>query len=233
MAASGVLYLATIATLCVSFWNIKSAYAADSHYPASTDHITPTSGTWQLHADRSDTPPHRDGYVQQSLSQHDKTITSTNDKTITSTNDVSISPPGAHHVRVSSQESSDSRSSVLGAEMDEVSTTSQPLLLFSITDIINTDIINNSNTGIVSNITNSSVFMPHYYSTEFATVATSLSAIIFTLGLLGNLLVVVVIVRIHSMQTTTNCYLLSLALSDSMVLISATLPAIPGKHLHT
>ncbi|BFZ19301.1 hypothetical protein BsWGS_22339 [Bradybaena similaris] len=71
---------------------------------------------------------------------------------------------------------------------------------------------------------------PHaqvYYSTLFAVVAATLSSIIFVLGILGNVLVIIVIARTRSMHTTTNCYLLSLAVADSLVLLSATLVAIP------
>ncbi|CAG5128161.1 unnamed protein product, partial [Candidula unifasciata] len=71
------------------------------------------------------------------------------------------------------------------------------------------------------------VELPSYYSPLFAAVAATLSAVIFTFGILGNILVVVVIIRTRSMHTTTNCYLLSLALADSLVLLTATLPAIP------
>ncbi|CAL1540004.1 unnamed protein product, partial [Lymnaea stagnalis] len=68
---------------------------------------------------------------------------------------------------------------------------------------------------------------PKTYSVLFAAVAATLSAIIFIFGLLGNILVVIVIARTRSMHTTTNCYLLSLAVADSLVLLSGTLPAIP------
>ncbi|KAK6981895.1 thyrotropin-releasing hormone receptor [Biomphalaria glabrata] len=68
---------------------------------------------------------------------------------------------------------------------------------------------------------------PIRYSVLFASVAATLSAIIFVFGLLGNILVVIVIARTRSMHTTTNCYLLSLAVADSLVLLSATLPSIP------
>lgn len=68
---------------------------------------------------------------------------------------------------------------------------------------------------------------PAHYSSLFVIVAATLSAVVFTFGILGNILVVVVIIRTRSMHTTTNCYLLSLALADSLVLLTATLPAIP------
>ncbi|XP_060063137.1 thyrotropin-releasing hormone receptor-like [Ylistrum balloti] len=52
-------------------------------------------------------------------------------------------------------------------------------------------------------------------------------SIIFVIGMLGNILVIVVISRRRSMQTPTNCYLISLSVADCLLLLSATLPAIP------
>ena len=65
------------------------------------------------------------------------------------------------------------------------------------------------------------------YSLGYRVVAVTLSAAVFSIGFVGNALVVVVIGRSRSMQTPTNCYLLSLAVADCIVLISAALPAIP------
>ncbi|XP_005106515.1 thyrotropin-releasing hormone receptor-like, partial [Aplysia californica] len=91
--------------------------------------------------------------------------------------------------------------------------------------------VNESSGGGSSSSSSSDVPPPApsamYYSSLFAAVAVTLSAVIFTFGILGNALVVLVIVRTRSMHTTTNCYLLSLAVADLLVLISATLPAIP------
>ncbi|KAK6178109.1 hypothetical protein SNE40_012938 [Patella caerulea] len=68
---------------------------------------------------------------------------------------------------------------------------------------------------------------PNHYSPLFRLIAASISAIIFVVGFIGNILVVVVIARTRSMHTPTNCYLLSLAVADVIVLLSATLPSIP------
>ncbi|XP_041376736.1 thyrotropin-releasing hormone receptor-like [Gigantopelta aegis] len=69
--------------------------------------------------------------------------------------------------------------------------------------------------------------IPVYYSTLFRWIAASLGAIIFIVGVAGNVLVVLVISQTKFMHTTTNCYLVSLAIADCIVLLSATLPSIP------
>ncbi|XP_025076291.1 thyrotropin-releasing hormone receptor-like isoform X3 [Pomacea canaliculata] len=69
--------------------------------------------------------------------------------------------------------------------------------------------------------------LPTYYSALYRAIAVTLSSIIFTVGFVGNVLVVIVIARTRSMHTTTNCYLLSLAVADCLVLLAATLPAVP------
>ncbi|KAK7505364.1 hypothetical protein BaRGS_00003526, partial [Batillaria attramentaria] len=68
---------------------------------------------------------------------------------------------------------------------------------------------------------------PQYYSSLYRAIAVTLSSIVFTVGLVGNILVVIVIARTRSMHTTTNCYLLSLAVADCLVLVAATFPAVP------
>lgn len=68
---------------------------------------------------------------------------------------------------------------------------------------------------------------PQYYDPLYQGVAVTLSAVVFTVGFVGNVLVVIVIARTRSMHTTTNCYLLSLAVADCLVLLAATLPAVP------
>ncbi|XP_070575942.1 thyrotropin-releasing hormone receptor-like isoform X1 [Ptychodera flava] len=47
-------------------------------------------------------------------------------------------------------------------------------------------------------------------------------------GIVGNTMVVLVVCRISHMRTPTNCYLVSLATADSLVLISACVPATVG-----
>jgi len=64
------------------------------------------------------------------------------------------------------------------------------------------------------------------FSSTYQIVATLLLIIVFLTGLLGNLLVIVVVIRSEEMRTITNFYLVSLACSDVLILLSCTLPAI-------
>lgn len=65
------------------------------------------------------------------------------------------------------------------------------------------------------------------YSPLYRIISLTINIILFLVGILGNILVVVVVIRTRSMRTPTNCYLMSLAIADCLVLMSATLPAIP------
>ena len=64
-------------------------------------------------------------------------------------------------------------------------------------------------------------------SLEYTVVAVGLPLIIFIIGLAGNILVIIVILKRRSLQTPTNCYLLSLCVADCILLISSNLPTIP------
>ncbi|XP_069114381.1 thyrotropin-releasing hormone receptor-like [Argopecten irradians] len=65
------------------------------------------------------------------------------------------------------------------------------------------------------------------YPALYKIIALTVPLVIFTVGILGNLLVIIVISRRRSMQTPTNCYLISLSVADCLLLLSATLPSIP------
>ena len=67
---------------------------------------------------------------------------------------------------------------------------------------------------------------PAYYSVPYRIVGCLFVSVIFMVGLIGNVMVVIVVARTRSMHTTTNCYLVSLAVADVLVLVSATLPTI-------
>ncbi|MBN3278557.1 TRFR protein, partial [Polyodon spathula] len=63
-------------------------------------------------------------------------------------------------------------------------------------------------------------------SIEYKVVSTLLVIIICGLGIVGNIMVVLVVLTTKHMRTPTNCYLVSLAVADLMVLIAAGLPNI-------
>lgn len=65
------------------------------------------------------------------------------------------------------------------------------------------------------------------YSTLYRVISLIINIILFLVGIVGNILVVIVVIRTRTMRTPTNCYLMSLAVADCLVLLSATLPAIP------
>ena len=72
---------------------------------------------------------------------------------------------------------------------------------------------------------------PEYYSPAYRAVGTVLVGIIFVVGLVGNVLVVAVVTRTRSMHTPTNWYLVSLAVADILLLVSAPLPTLIEYHL--
>ena len=65
-----------------------------------------------------------------------------------------------------------------------------------------------------------------YYSMDYRIVGFLFVSLIFVVGLVGNIMVVVVVARTRSMHSPTNCYLVSLAVADCFVLISAPLPTL-------
>ena len=62
---------------------------------------------------------------------------------------------------------------------------------------------------------------PSYYSYNYRIVGTLFQGLILLIGVLGNLLVVLVVYRTRSMHSPTNCYLVSLAVADCVVLVAA------------
>ncbi|XP_026544505.1 thyrotropin-releasing hormone receptor [Notechis scutatus] len=63
-------------------------------------------------------------------------------------------------------------------------------------------------------------------TTEYQVVTIFLVLLICGLGIVGNIMVVLVVLRTKHMRTPTNCYLVSLAVADLMVLVAAGLPNI-------
>ncbi|KAL7057880.1 hypothetical protein AAHC03_017041 [Spirometra sp. Aus1] len=67
---------------------------------------------------------------------------------------------------------------------------------------------------------------PLYYSLPFQILGTIAAILILSVGLSGNILVIVVILWSSKMRTPTNCYLVSLSFSDLLFLLNATAPLI-------
>ncbi|XP_053201947.1 neurotensin receptor type 1-like [Panonychus citri] len=62
---------------------------------------------------------------------------------------------------------------------------------------------------------------PSYYAVSYRIIGTIFQGFILIIGVLGNIMVVIVVVKTRSMRTPTNCYLVSLSIADLMVLIAA------------
>ncbi|XP_059363144.1 thyrotropin releasing hormone receptor 2 [Carassius carassius] len=63
-------------------------------------------------------------------------------------------------------------------------------------------------------------------SLEYKTVSVFLVLLVCGVGIVGNVMVVLVVLTTRHMRTPTNCYLVSLAVADLMVLVAAGLPNI-------
>ncbi|XP_030645097.1 thyrotropin-releasing hormone receptor b [Chanos chanos] len=63
-------------------------------------------------------------------------------------------------------------------------------------------------------------------SIEYKVISALLVFAICTLGIIGNVMVILVVLNTKHMRTPTNCYLVSLAVADLMVLTAAGLPNI-------
>ncbi|TNN57457.1 Thyrotropin-releasing hormone receptor [Liparis tanakae] len=62
------------------------------------------------------------------------------------------------------------------------------------------------------------------YSLQYKVISSVLLLVICALGVVGNVMVVLVVLTTKHMRTPTNCYLVSLAVADLMVLTAAGLP---------
>nr|XP_040569642.1 thyrotropin-releasing hormone receptor-like [Lepeophtheirus salmonis] len=70
-----------------------------------------------------------------------------------------------------------------------------------------------------------------YYSFSYALVGTLFQSIIFIVGVAGNGLVCAVVKKTKSMHSTTNCYLVSLAIADTITLVSSVPQEILSYHI--
>ncbi|XP_078124008.1 thyrotropin-releasing hormone receptor b [Sander vitreus] len=64
------------------------------------------------------------------------------------------------------------------------------------------------------------------YSIQYKVISSLLLFTICALGIVGNVMVILVVLTTKHMRTPTNCYLVSLAVADLMVLTAACLPTI-------
>ena len=62
---------------------------------------------------------------------------------------------------------------------------------------------------------------PEYYGRLYGIVGTVFQSAILLAGVLGNMMVVITVRGTKSLHTTTNCYLVSLALADLITLLSS------------
>ncbi|XP_029952825.1 thyrotropin releasing hormone receptor 2 [Salarias fasciatus] len=63
-------------------------------------------------------------------------------------------------------------------------------------------------------------------SLEYKTVSVFLVLLVCSVGIVGNVMVVLVVLTARHMRTPTNCYLVSLAIADLTVLVAAGLPNV-------
>ncbi|XP_029370314.1 thyrotropin-releasing hormone receptor b [Echeneis naucrates] len=64
------------------------------------------------------------------------------------------------------------------------------------------------------------------YSIQYKVISSLLLLLICVVGIVGNVMVILVVLTTKHMRTPTNCYLVSLAVADLMVLTAAGLPSI-------
>ncbi|KAK2524256.1 Trhr [Columba livia] len=81
-------------------------------------------------------------------------------------------------------------------------------------------------TGDQQNQTGLPLSSQEIVTVEYQVVTILLVLLICGLGIVGNIMVVLVVLRTKHMRTPTNCYLVSLAVADLMVLVAAGLPNI-------
>ena len=72
---------------------------------------------------------------------------------------------------------------------------------------------------------------PEYYGQVYGLVGSLFQSSILLVGVLGNLMVVVTVRATKSLHTTTNCYLVSLALADLITLVSSVPQEVLSYHI--
>ena len=89
------------------------------------------------------------------------------------------------------------------------------------------NLLKTNETTTLSTLTSDNTTMSTYYPTIYQIISALFGIVIFLVGFFGNILVVIVVSKSRKMRSPTNCYLISLAIADILVLLSATLPGIP------
>uniref|UniRef100_A0A6A7G964 Thyrotropin-releasing hormone receptor n=1 Tax=Hirondellea gigas TaxID=1518452 RepID=A0A6A7G964_9CRUS len=72
---------------------------------------------------------------------------------------------------------------------------------------------------------------PEYYTLLYRIIGTLFQGVILVVGVVGNILVVIVVSKNKNMSSPTNCYLVSLAMADCIVLLAAVPQEILGYYL--
>ena len=75
------------------------------------------------------------------------------------------------------------------------------------------------------------ILFQEYFTQPYSFVGTFFQSIVLLVGLLGNILVCIVVFKTRSMRTTTNCYLVSLAVADTITLVSSVPQEILSYHI--
>ena len=83
------------------------------------------------------------------------------------------------------------------------------------------DFLDNNCSHYLSDNSSLELYDPEYYSYSYRIVGTLFQGIILLVGLVGNILVVLVVAKTKSMHSPTNCYLVSLAVADVIVLVAS------------
>lgn len=84
----------------------------------------------------------------------------------------------------------------------------------------------------IVNATTTDFHIHTVYPLWYQILATTIFAICCIVGIVGNMLVIYVVVRVKGMASLTNMYLVSLACADLLVLIGGNLTQIPGIFLY-
>lgn len=113
--------------------------------------------------------------------------------------------------------------SLLPDDSSRNSCCSDPWTYYDRTVPPNTSVSDDHTTGSYLNAT-----LPdrEYYNVWYRIIGSFFLSLIFAIGCTGNAMVVLVVWRCRSMHTPTNCYLVSLAVADLLLLFWATLPTL-------